>query len=468
MEGLFYSTLFVLIASLGLWPRPQTLDEALGEARLASVQGRYQQAAQAFLRVLHDAPERVTLWEEAGVAAYRAEDYALAVQAFEQASRFYQLQPTSFGYWAEAYLKLNQAQSAQQTWLALLRHPGLSLAECESIVARLRQLDLDAGRKAAAIWVERDPQNPKALLTAAVLYAVRRPSEALMYLNRAQSLDRNEDETVSVLYQPLEALASEPDLVGLVRVGQALGTLGAWDVAEEAFQQVVLLLPDYAEGWVLLGEARQQQGRDGYPELERAYTLAPNAPSVRAALGLYWRRAGEPQKALSHYNALVALFPNDARWRVELAATYAEAGNLILAVEHYQKALEIEPKNAFYWRLFAQFAVAYGLDLEGYALPAAQQALTLEPENPESLDLMGWIAFLLGRSEEAEHFLQQALDKDSTYSPALLHQAQVWLEQKRWREAHEALVQVATQQRYPQAAAQANRLLERFFPSSQD
>jgi hypothetical protein len=107
--------------------------------------------------------------------------------------------------------------------------------------------------------------------------------------------------------------------------------------------------------------------------------------------------------------------------------------------------------------------LTYGLDVQTYDLPAAQRAVELEPNNPEALDLMGWISFLLGDAAQGERFLHQALTKDAHYWPARLHQAQIWLWQEKWESAYEALVQVAGQTDNAELAAQAQRLLERYY-----
>ncbi|MCX8025949.1 MAG: tetratricopeptide repeat protein, partial [Thermanaerothrix sp.] len=266
------------------------------------------------------------------------------------------------------------------------------------------------------------------------------------------------------LRNALLELYQDPDeIAGWVHLGQALGRGGDWDLAEEVFIHVITKQPTYAEGWVLLSEARQQLGKNGVDELCMAFKLAPDSVVVRAAWGLYWRRIGHPERALYFYRGLAQQFPREPRWQVEMAETYAALGNVALAVTYYERAVALAPQDAYYWRLYARFALTYGLDLKTYALPAAQRALELEPSNPESLDLMGWIAFLMGDAAQGERFLHQALQKDADYWPARLHQAQIWLWQEKWESAYEALVQVAGQTDNAELAAQAQRLLERYY-----
>lgn len=463
-ENALFLLIFFVVMGINLWPRPWETDHLMGQGQLAQARGDKSQALSAWLRLeeyLSDHPE---IWRRIGLLAYETGDYNLAIKALTRLADFTALSVDIQQKLAEAYWQTGNVESAIQIWLDLIGNAQLSVGERHALVARLRSVDLNLAREGLRRWLDQFPAEPQALLLAVRFFALSDPSLALRCM---QTLDATGEQTPAIdpsLRVALLEFQQYPDEVAsLVHLGQALGRGGDWDLAEEAFMQVVTRQPKYAEGWVLLSEARQQLGKGGENELRMAFKLAPNSEAVRAAWGLYWRRLGHPERALYFYRGLAQQFPREPRWQVEVAETYAALGNIALAVAYYERAVALAPQDAYYWRLYARFALTYGLDVQTYALPAAQRALELEPNNPEALDLMGWISFLLGDAAQGERFLHQALARDAHYWSARLHQAQIWLWQEKWESAYEALVQVATQTNNPELAAQAQRLLERYY-----
>jgi cytochrome c-type biogenesis protein CcmH/NrfG len=71
---------------------------------------------------------------------------------------------------------------------------------------------------------------------------------------------------------------------------------------------------------------------------------------------------------------------------------------------------QVEPNNGEFWRILGRFCVDNYLAVRETALPAARQALTLAPANPDMLDLMGLVLLQLEDETGAERFLQRALE----------------------------------------------------------
>jgi PPK2 family polyphosphate:nucleotide phosphotransferase len=63
----------------------------------------------------------------------------------------------------------------------------------------------------------------------------------------------------------------------------------------------------------------------------------------------------------------------------------------------------------------------------------------LIPDDPEALDLMGWILLNLEDFHSAERFLQRAIDKSTNYAQAYLHLGQLYLQQADTLRAHDFL-----------------------------
>ncbi|MBE0699161.1 MAG: tetratricopeptide repeat protein, partial [Anaerolineaceae bacterium] len=67
--------------------------------------------------------------------------------------------------------------------------------------------------------------------------------------------------------------------------------------------------------------------------------------------------------------------------------TWAEKGDLLVALEHFQKATTLDPQNSLYWQYLARFTVDYSVNVRFIGLPAARQAVVLAPNDPAALDV---------------------------------------------------------------------------------
>ncbi|MDZ7830545.1 MAG: tetratricopeptide repeat protein [Desulfobacterales bacterium] len=89
----------------------------------------------------------------------------------------------------------------------------------------------------------------------------------------------------------------------------------------------------------------------------------------------------------------------------ELFATY---GNQRRAIEHYEKALKIDPNNS---KAYFHLAVSYG-EVGQYekALDAINRGIALQPEDGDYHYARGWIHSLAGSKDKAERDMQQAAE----------------------------------------------------------
>lgn len=94
-------------------------------------------------------------------------------------------------------------------------------------------------------------------------------------------------------------------------------------------------------------------------------------------------------------------------------------GNKKEAFRFYEKALRISPDNANTLNNFAYYLSLENKDLER-ALVMADRANKLSPQNATYLDTQAWVLYQLGRYEEAQNLMRQALVLDTSASPELL------------------------------------------------
>jgi cytochrome c-type biogenesis protein CcmH/NrfG len=243
-------------------------------------------------------------------------------------------------------------------------------------------------------------------------------------------------------------------------------------LAAVAFQNAIDLQPEYAEAWAFLGEARQQLAKqetgsiakEGVSELVHALRLDSSSILANTFMGLYWERQGDYSQAENFLRHASALSPSDPFLLSELGNIQAKAGDLPAAQSTYAAAIQLSPQDPLFYRLLAEFALQYQIQTREIALAAARQAITLDPDDASSLDVMAQVMLMLKDYHSAERFAVQALKIDPGYAPAYLHlgTAYIYLEEPDLARQWLGLAETANPQSW--AASQAKRMLDYYFP----
>jgi tetratricopeptide (TPR) repeat protein len=455
----------IILVLLNAFPASYASFEAVQGVRKARSAGRHAETADALRRLAALNPWRTDLWEQIGQAELAAGHTAQAAQAFQQARERGTLSAAGHFALGEAFQQMGDDASAERAWHGLLDTYGPS----EQVYERIYQSQRERSDFAAAVdtlraWQEAAQHNARPAFLLGLLLCIQQPEAALPYLQEAARLDTGFMVSTQTLRGglALAGLAENP-AYGKLLIGRAMGNLGHWDLALEAFQQALALEPAYAEAWAFAGEAQHHLGRGGKTELEAAYQLNPESPVVRALLSLYYRRHGQPERALPFLEAVAAQEPNEPLWQVEIGNTLTEKGDLSAARQRFEHAVEIAPNNSIYWQHLARFSIQNNYDIRGLGLSAARQAILFAPNDPAALETMGWAMLTLGDQSSAERFLQRAVEKDATYAPALLRLGQLHLQQQNTLKAREYLWKAYHLAADDAIRTVAGRLLRQYF-----
>ncbi len=458
---------FALVAISGVFPYPQAVRRGFQDARIAQEAGQPGAAAEALYRVAEAEPWRKELWQAAGQNALQAGNLEMAVEALERARAEGSISPDGLVALGDAYLQQGESADALQAWKAAIR-TGAPITEAyDKAYHQQRQAgDLIGARLTLTEWLGRMPEDADPLYESGLLLAVMQPDQALPLLLEAAQRDPERAARVETLRKGLNLAAVQGDPVAArMQVGRSLGTLGEWDLAQVCFEEAVQLDPGYAEAWAFLGEARQQIGREGYADLERAVSLSPDSVVVQALLSVYYRRQGEPEQALPYLEKITEAEPDQALWQMELGNTLAETGDLVAALPYFQKAVQLEPASSLYWMELARFSITNDVDVRGIGLPAAREALQIASTDANVLDMNGQVMYHLGDMASAERFLQRALEIDAANAAAHLHLGQVYIQWQRMQEASAHLEAAARLGGNGPNGVMARRLLENYFPN---
>ncbi len=179
---------------------------------------------------------------------------------------------------------------------------------------------------------------------------------------------------------------------------------------------------------------------------------------------MYWKRQGNNAQALTEYLQAAQIEPDNPAWQASVGDSYTQTGDLVSALAAYQKATQLAPNDATYWRLLATFCSDNDLYVLDIGLPAAKQAAQLAPNDPQTLDILGWSYSNAGLLYNAEQNLQHAIKLSPDLAIAHLHLAENYLRQGDNTSAFNELnltVQLDKDGTSGQSAAQ---ILKQYFP----
>jgi protein O-GlcNAc transferase len=408
---------------------------------------------------------RVDLWEKAGTSAYAGRNYAEAVRRYSIARDHNSLSAEAWDMFGSAYWINDDHAIALEIWQSGAKRYPSSTALYDRLAMAYHENDDYVSEQKALMARISLGADARAYYLLGLLLTLSDSKRALDSLTAASSLDPEFDSVSQTLITAINLSALQPDeATRLVTIGRGLGLVDEWDLASRAFDEAIRADENNAEAWVWLGEAKQQKGEDGRVELDRALELNPGSVVVRGLRGLYWKRQGNYQQALSEYLMAAGIEPGNPAWRVSIAETYAQMGDLASALAAYQRATELAPKESIYWRLLSLFCAANNVHVEEVGLPAAQKAVELAPKDASALDVLGWSYLSSGRLSLAEQTLLGAIEIAPELASAHLHLGMTYLAQASYNAAHLELTRARDLDPQGEAGQFAAQLLTQYFP----
>lgn len=450
----------VLGSLLGFSPTVHSVTQNAQDVESAFAAGKYLQGADDLLLLADANPWWTALWEKAGEAYTLAGDYTMAVSAFQQARELNDLSETGLVDLGSAYLKLGDEGAAEEAWL--------SLPDSRAALVKLAALYEDQGEigRAVEVWhdylaASEEGGQPGEIMYFGLLIAADTPPKALAYLDQSAP---DYPEAAVVASAIREALNEEP-AYELINAGQALASLNYWHLAAHAFEKAVRLRPDYPEAWFYWGEALQHLENppaDPLETLEHGLSLDEDSALGNLFVGIYWQRKGSHETALEYFGAVETAWPDRADVLIEEGKSLAALGRLDEALEKYQKAVELYPQQPGYYRMLAEFTVAYSFNLRELGLPAARLAVQLDDQDPVNRDVLGQVLLALEDDQNAIKLFQQALELDPEFAPAYYHLGIIYSANDERESAAYYLQQAVTYSRNPSLTEQAQRLLSSY------
>jgi tetratricopeptide (TPR) repeat protein len=464
MRPLLYRTL-ILLTVIGLIAAPVffSVNADIRRADLSLAAGRPLDAAADLEHAATLLFWRTGLMERAGRAAFAGGDMLESVRLLERANYL------SMDGWSDlgaAYFQLGQLEESARALQRGLDIHGANASLYRGLaLARNAQGDFEGETAAMRQYVALDGTQAAAHHRLGLLLSVFDPDNALPELMASAKLNEAYDPAGQSMRSALNLASLESDKASrLVVIGRGLGLVREWALARVAFQRAASADAGNAEAWAWFGEANQHLGQDGSGELRRAEALDPFSANVRALSGLYWKRMNDPQKALAQFLWAAAIEPKNPAFQAALGDAYAFAGDLPPALVAYQRATELAPADATYWRTLALFSAQYFFQVDQVGIPAAQQVLELRPDEAASFDLLGWTYLAANVTGLAEENLLAALRLDPDYAPAHLHLGIAYIQMDKMDVAREHLLRAQVLDSEGVEGQAATQLLALYFP----
>jgi tetratricopeptide (TPR) repeat protein len=463
----------ILIAFLGLSPAPHAAKSLLENAYQSIVLRDYQNASTNLADAAQYYPWMVDLNIKAAQYALQVNDPTAAIQYLERPGTIIRLNSDDLILLGDAYSQSGDVDMAQAIWTRVTQ-----LSESIPTYQRLADSYLNQHDYTSAITILQkllslNPSDTRLYYQIGLLYSITDPLQALPFLAQAEQIDPTNSQKASDLHDKIRTanLFEEPAYTLLI-VGRQLANWGEWQWALAAFQQATIIRPSYADAWAFLAEARQQVTQIqtgelkpvGLSDLELALHLDSNSIPAQTLMGIFWERQADYSQAQQYIQNAITLNPKDPYIWTELGNILSKAGELPEAQSAYESAIQLAPQDPLFYRQLAEFALQNQIQIRELALPAARQAIMLDPHDTSSLDVMAQVMLMLLDYHSAERYSLQAVQMDPDFSPAYLHCGLAYLYQGKVDLAQQWLGQAESLDPKSWVAAQANRFLDYYFP----
>lgn len=185
-------------------------------------------------------------------------------------------------------------------------------------------------------------------------------------------------------------------------------------------RQAVVLDPDYADAWALMGLAQLElrfwhgKDEDALASAERALAINPNLPEAQCVQARYLEEEGRGEEALRQIGAAQHLNPESWEVNREVARMLFRHGNFAEAIPFFEKAGSLMESD---WHNPSMLITCYNSTGDKsamrkaakLALERAERALAQDPTNGPALAVGASALCMFGDEERARDWIARAL-----------------------------------------------------------
>ena len=263
---------------------------------------------------------------------------------------------------------------------------------------------------------------------------------AILYL-RTMILKRSE----SAYPFASEMLRSHPDRWEVLYLNAVLETRqGKYREARAHLEHSIAMNPSSGEAHAELGKTLAELGElsSAKRELEKALALGGGQSDARYQLGRVLHALGDSEgskKQIDLYKQLksTSFARSHAATQAVMGDDAMKVGDAKRAIECYRAALDSAPDEAV-----LHFKLAMALDktsdMNGEKL-SLEHAVELQPDFPEPLNQLGYLANRASKPSEAEDYFRAAIKASPSYVLAWVNLAATLASEAKWQETQKAI-----------------------------
>ena len=377
--------------------RNQNAELDVSEGRLALQKGELQEAETKFRHAIKLQPNSSTAWRYLGMALEKEGDTERAAAAYQKAV---DLDPGD----------LNSRQSLNR-----LKPPDNSTRPIT--LGKVEEDDPTRVSQLESYVRDSRFQEVEPLLAA---YVNEHPGSSWGWyaLGYSEFAQKKIGESIKSLAESLRLNLENADAHKIL--GRDLMIIGRFDSAQAEFEQGIHYAPNLPENYYDLGKlfSLQDNWEGARKQFEEAIRIDPSYVEAIDALGFAQEALGDDAGAVRSYEKAIAL--NQQRHgkfvsaQVNLSAYYNRTGDPAKALEHAQKALELDAKCDPAW-----FQKARAEERQGQLQAAADslnRAISLNPRSSSYYYVLAGVYRRLGKSEESKKALDSftRLDQENS------------------------------------------------------
>lgn len=223
---------------------------------------------------------------------------------------------------------------------------------------------------------------------------------------------------------------------------------GEYAVASGLCQNALATRPDFVECYRIVAAALAVGGEADRAEglYRRALALHADYAVLHNDLACLYVLQGRQQQALAHLTKAVELAPGAAFIHYNLGRVQDSLGYYRQAKQAYSRALVADAEDA---RIHAALGRLYLMQGRADAEVYLQDALALNPENPEAHYGLGQLRSQQGRDEQAIRHFERLLARDAEHADAWYGLGQAYAKISKHEKSRAALARFAVLQGHP-------------------
>ncbi len=174
---------------------------------------------------------------------------------------------------------------------------------------------------------------------------------------------------------------------------------------------------------LLILQSEMQQFQEMEKTAQEALELFPNEPSLYLLAGIAYLQEKKPKEAVTVLNQGKNLVIDNkallGQFYANLGDAYYRTKQMDLSDQSYEEALKINPNDTYVLNNYAYYLSLRNVNLDR-AEEMSRKSNEIERDNASYNDTYGWILYAQGKYEEAQKWLEKAIENGASGNAVIL------------------------------------------------